>query len=758
MYPAVPFAGTMAAEAGLAAVSGPGGETGALLRAKDWSATPLGPREDWPQSLRTILDLILASPLPMLVLWGPDLAQIYNDGYAAILVAGHPSALGQPFRACWPEAWPSIAPICAAVLRGEARCIEGQKRAILRRGTPEEAWFDLTYSPLRDETGSVAGILVTAVEATARVRATAEAALCETEAEFCAAFDQSPVPMHETDCITGRLVRVNAAFCRLVGRSAEDLLGRSVSEATHPEDREANFAAFRRIARGELATYEAEKRYLRPDGSIRWARFSSALVRDSSGRPLRTVAVAQDITERKEAEAALRESEARLRLAQEAGGAGLWDWDLRSGRIFWSAQRNRIWGREPDTADPSFATFLAAVHPEDRARVEAEVLATLRDPSARTYQDEFRVPQPDGSVRWILGKGEVLRDPITGEALRLIGVCLDVTERRVAEEGLRESEARFRAMADNAPVMIWVTDPTGTCTFLSRSWYEFTGQTPETGLGFGWLDAVHPEDRKEADRTFLAANARREAFRLEYRLRRSDGEYRWAIDAAAPRFGEGGEFLGYIGSVIDITERKAAEERQALLAREVNHRAKNALAVVQAALRLTRAPDLPSYIQSVEGRVGALARAHTLLAQDHWAGANLRSLLEGELAPFRGAGQRVTLEGPRVKVPAGSAQPLAMAAHELATNAVKHGALSVSGGSVSVSWRLSGGPGGVLWLRWAEAGGPPVHQPARRGFGSRVLDATVRGQLGGAVSLAWEAKGLVCELEVPLSRAPASAP
>lgn len=125
----------------------------------------------------------------------------------------------------------------------------------------------------------------------------------------------------------------------------------------------------------------------------------------------------------------------------------------------------------------------------------------------------------------------------------------------------RESDARFREMADNAPVMIWVTDPTGHCNFLSQSWYDFTGQTPQTGLEFGWIDAVHPDDRRQAQEVFLSASARNEAFRLEYRLLRHDGEYRWAIDAAAPRRAESGAFLGYIGSVIDITERKQAEER-----------------------------------------------------------------------------------------------------------------------------------------------------------------------------------------------------
>ncbi len=136
-----------------------------------------------------------------------------------------------------------------------------------------------------------------------------------------------------------------------------------------------------------------------------------------------------------------------------------------------------------------------------------------------------------------------------------------------ANEELRESEERFRNMADNAPVMIWVTDPSGHCVYLNRQWYDFTGQTPETALGFGWVDATHPGDQRRAHDVFAAANERREAFGLEYRLRRRDGEYRWAIDAAAPRFGTAGEFLGYVGSVIDITERREAEvEREQLLA------------------------------------------------------------------------------------------------------------------------------------------------------------------------------------------------
>lgn len=148
-----------------------------------------------------------------------------------------------------------------------------------------------------------------------------------------------------------------------------------------------------------------------------------------------------------------------------------------------------------------------------------------------------------------------------GEIVGLVGVSFDITERKEAEQAIRESEERFRQMADHAPVMIWVTDSAGFCHYLSQSWYEFTGQTPETGLGFGWLNATHPNDLEMTEKIFLDSNERRESFRLEYRLRRADGSYAWAIDSAQPRFGGNGEFLGYIGSVIDITERKLAEEK-----------------------------------------------------------------------------------------------------------------------------------------------------------------------------------------------------
>jgi PAS domain S-box-containing protein len=344
-----------------------------------------------------------------------------------------------------------------------------------------------------------------------------------------------------------------------------------------------------------------------------------------------------------------------------------------------------------------------------------------------------------------------------GEVAGMFCSCIETTGQVLAERRLRENEGRFRALLDAAPAMMWVTDRSGFCTHLSRSWYDFTGQTPATGLGTGWLDAVHPDDRLPAKTLFLDGVRDRAPFRLDYRLRRADGTWRWAIDAAEPRLTDAGEYLGHVGSVLDITERREAEERQALLAREVDHRAKNVLAVVQAVLRLTRAKDQPSFARAVEGRVAALARAQTLLAKDRWAGADLRTMVAGELTPFlveHGQGEsRATLRGPAVTLPASAAQPLTMLIHELATNAMKHGALSVESGRLLVSWRVEGAS---LLLSWIETGGPAIAAPpARAGFGTRVLDGTARGQLGGEITLDWREAGLACHLTMPLDRTPA---
>lgn len=319
----------------------------------------------------------------------------------------------------------------------------------------------------------------------------------------------------------------------------------------------------------------------------------------------------------------------------------------------------------------------------------------------------------------------------------------------------RENEARLSLALDAGRLGAWELDLRSKAFEASAICRAIFGQP--TGVALTCHDIcalVHPEDRSRVQAALARSVAESIDYDIEYRIIWPDGTLRWVEVRGQPVRAADGTTTRMAGVSIDTTDRKRAEERQALLSREVDHRAKNALAVVQAMLRLTKADTVPRYIAAIEGRVAALARAQTLLADDRWAGTDLQVLLQGELAPFleRG-GQRVALEGPPVALPALATQPLAMATHELATNALKYGALSVPEGRLKLSWWVAVQAHGqaVLRLRWMETGGPPIMAPpARRGFGSRVLDGTVRGQLGGRATQVWTEGGLVCDIEVPI--------
>ncbi|MGG5823885.1 HWE histidine kinase domain-containing protein [Falsiroseomonas sp. HW251] len=329
-----------------------------------------------------------------------------------------------------------------------------------------------------------------------------------------------------------------------------------------------------------------------------------------------------------------------------------------------------------------------------------------------------------------------------------------------AEADLRGGEAALRRAAESARFATFDIHSAAGRFVVSDLFREMWGLEPDMPISFPTLlHRVHPADRPAVERHRARTAKEGGSFEIEFRVLRPDGSVRWLLSRGEAVSNPSGDLPARISGVnVDVTERKAAEERQALLTREVDHRAKNALAVVQAAMRLTPKTDAAAYATAVEGRVDALARAHSLLAGHKWAGADLRALLAAELAPFLASAsgterRRAELDGPEVMLPPQATQPLAMAVHELATNAVKHGALSAAEGRVLVSWRFAGAKAAPrLSLRWTELGGPAVAgPPLRRGFGTRVLDATLRRQLGGEVSLTWKQTGLVCDLQVSLT-------
>ena len=259
---------------------------------------------------------------------------------------------------------------------------------------------------------------------------------------------------------------------------------------------------------------------------------------------------------------------------------------------------------------------------------------------------------------------------------------------------------------------------------------------------------VHPDDWHNLQIGFEQMAKDGHAHQLEFRVLRPDGRVRWCVGSAAATVNDDGRVARVSGVTFDITDRKEAEERQTLLAREVDHRAKNALALVQSILRLTRAKTLPAYVTSVEGRIKALSRAHAILSQSRWHGADLHGLVDEELAPYRvGHAGRIKTSGPEILLQPGSAQTLALALHELATNAAKYGALSSESGQLTLGWTLKDSK---LGLDWSESGGPITKPPSAEGFGTRIITASIERQLFGHVAFDWRPEGLRCMISVPL--------
>ena len=269
------------------------------------------------------------------------------------------------------------------------------------------------------------------------------------------------------------------------------------------------------------------------------------------------MALSAGMAERERAAEALRESEASMSLAANAANLGLWVWNIPSGEERWVTEKWRQLFGFADSEPVTFDRFLEVVHPGDSERVKQVVQHILEH--GGEYEVDYRITRPDGSIRWIATHGRVELDE-RGKPVLARGVSRDVTERKIAEEELRESEARFRTVANAAPVMIWMSGPDKLCTFFNKGWLDFTGRSLEQELGNGWAEGVHREDIDRCLDVYQNSFNARESFTMEYRLRRSDGEYRWLLDSGTPRFASDGAFLGYIGSCIDITERKAAEE------------------------------------------------------------------------------------------------------------------------------------------------------------------------------------------------------
>jgi PAS domain S-box-containing protein len=256
----------------------------------------------------------------------------------------------------------------------------------------------------------------------------------------------------------------------------------------------------------------------------------------------------------------------RLRLAMESGKTVGWEWDIASGENFWLGDLGTMFGITSDTDLRNIEDLLRRVHANDRLRV-GKAIADAKL-SRHLYPIEFRVVRPDGAVRWVAAQGQSYYSA-KGDPEHVFGMVADVTDHKQAEEAIRESEERFRLVANTAPVLIWMSGTDKLCTYFNYPWLEFTGRSLASQLGNGWADGVHPADLQRCLSIYTEVFDRRERFRMEYRLRRRDGVYRWMSDTGVPRFNPDLSFAGFIGSCIDITERKLAEQTLSNVSRKL---------------------------------------------------------------------------------------------------------------------------------------------------------------------------------------------
>jgi PAS domain S-box-containing protein len=253
-------------------------------------------------------------------------------------------------------------------------------------------------------------------------------------------------------------------------------------------------------------------------------------------------------------------------MAMEVGDSWIWDWDTKSGRTRRFGDLQSLFGIASGDSVGPIEDFMHRVHPEDREFV-SRIISDARITQA-PYNAEFRVLRDDGTERWVRSKGKVCYSS-KGDAERMLGMAVDITELKHVEHKLRESEERFRSAANTTPVLIWMSGTDKLCTYLNHSWLEFTGRPLEAQLGNGWSESVHPEDRSGCLETYTGAFDRRQGFQMEYRLLRHDGQYRWILGSGVPRFDSNGTFEGYIGSCLDLTERKLAEEALSSVSRRL---------------------------------------------------------------------------------------------------------------------------------------------------------------------------------------------
>jgi PAS domain S-box-containing protein len=727
----------------------------------------------------------------MVLLWGQEGVMIYNNALSKVAGGRHPNLLGSKVREGWPEGADFSDNIMKVGLAGGTLSYRDQELTVYRNGVAERVFMNLDYSPVLDESGHPAGVLGVVVETTQR--AAADRRLRESEARlaFLDRLSMDTAPLADADAVLATTTRLlgehlNLSVCAYADMD-EDQDGftirgdwaapGSMSIVGHYSLADFGRLAVKNLSAGlplvvndnlnELAPEEAETFQsigiaaticmpLVKEGRLTalmaihdrvprvWPEAELALLREVTARSWAHV-------ERVGTAAELREREARHRqILNSATDYAIIATDMDGRVTSWNSGARRVlgWTEEEMLGQPVDLFFTPEDVAAGQSRKEMEGALT----EGRGIDERWHV-RKSGERFWASGELTPLEDD-AGTITGFVKVMRDRTEHRRAEDTLRQYAVLVESMTEG----VSLSDENGVIVYTNPAEDRMFGYGPGELVGqhVSVQNAYPPEENKRRVEAVIAELQASGSWDGEWHNQRKDGtEFVTASRISAVEI-EGRPH--WLCVQRDITQAKKAEEHQRLLINELNHRVKNTLATVQsvASQTLRNAETAEEARAALESRLLALSRAHDVLTRENWEGADLFEIVADAVEPYSNPGEdRLHLSGETIRLPPRMALALAMALQELATNAVKYGALSNETGEVRITWRDGDDR---LHLTWAETGGPPVKVPSRRGFGTRLIERSLASDLDGEVRISFEPTGLVCNVDAPLTRPDESQP
>lgn len=416
----------------------------------------------------------------------------------------------------------------------------------------------------------------------------------------------------------------------------------------------------------------------------------------------------------------------------------------------------RTWNRSAErllgwSSSEMIGRPIRALIPDDRQDEEDEILERVRRgeyvskfETVRLHKDGRRLP---------LG---ITISPLRGADGQIVGaskIAHDITDVLAARQERQESEAKFRALADNIPQLAWMANREGWIFWYNQRWFDYTGTDLSSMEGWGWKSVHHPDHVERVEAKIRLNWQSGEPWEDLFPLRGKDGGYRWFLSRALPIRDDDGQILLWFGTNTDVTEQRASEEKIAFLLNELKHRSKNLLAMIQGIVRRTLIPRNEQFLESFDRRLVAVGSNMDMLTKRNWADAPLVEVVRSQISYFKDLiGNRITLSGDAaILLAPQAAEAIGLALHELCTNAGKYGALSNEIGQVEVTWRLDDSAQ-LFHMSWIERGGPMVTEPSRTGFGSIVIRKNLKAALSGEVKITYDPAGLMWQLVAPSSK------